>query len=283
MTASVVLCGAVDMSTLGTCTYTLTDSTGTKAPFDLPTTGYKEPGTLIANAGVTSPSLGSLVGYLVGVMNAISPTKTYTGSWSQFTGKYTISVNSGTFSLACSGAGPSAALFGEATSISSGAGSTWTSTYVPKYVIVPKYPGLYNYIPPLRVSGATKERVTSSGKFGAQRPTTVPRVARWDHQFEPKYMVDNDASGSTPETQTNLYTWESLWTDYGLGRMPLGICIADSAGNYEQFAFSLMDRDFSEAVVKRRASNDDARFTVSVKARLWPTATANVSARAFNV
>ncbi len=281
--SSVVICGAIDMSTLGTCTYTLTDSTGTKGPFNLPTTGYKEPGTLIANAGVTSPSLGSLVGYLVGVLNAISPTKTYTGSWSQFTGRYTISVNSGTFSLACSGTGPSAALFGQSsTSTIASTGTTYTSEYVPKYVIVPKYPGLYNYIQPLRVSGATKERVTSSGKFGAQRPTTVPRVARWDHQFEPKYMVDDDARWSTPDVITNMYSWESMWTDYGLGRAPLGICIADAFGNYEQFAFSLMDRDFSESVCKRRASSDDTKFTVSVKARLWPTSTANVSARKFN-
>lgn len=281
MASSVVLCAAFDCSAIGTCTYTLTDSAGAHAPFNLSAAGIREPGALINNAGAKAPTPESLIDYFVAQLNAASPTVGYTGFWSSFTGKYTIVAGSGTFSIACSGTGPAAAMFGESSSLAS-SGTTWTSSYVPKYVIVPARPGVSVYVQPKRVANATKERVTQSGRHGAQRHTTVPRIASWEHRFEPKYMVDDDARGGTLDTITQLYSWESLWSDHGLGRLPIGICINDGV-NYETFAFSLIDRDYSESVVKRRAPNDDGRFTITVRARLWPTSTANRDARAFNV
>lgn len=278
MTARCILAAAFDFATIGSAAYTLTDSAGAHPTFTF-SSGVYEHGSICSDAGVASPSISSFVTAFVAALNAASPTKTYSGSWSTTTGLYTISVNSGTFSIATSGV-DAYHLLGASGSPFASTGTTYTSPLVPKFAILPAKPGLTAYLQPTRATGYTKERKTSAGSVRRSKPTSIGREASWEHHFEPKYMVDRDAYFTASATQ--IYTWEDLWDDYGLAKVPIGMRVEDVAGNYEQLAFSLIEPDYSAGVVKRRAPSDDARFVVSVKARLWRAATANTYARSFN-
>lgn len=275
-------CGAWDFADFGSCTYTLTDSAGAHAPFVF-SSGQYEHDDMIVRAGVLSPGLNSFATAFRNALNAASPTRSYTVTWSPSTGRYTITVNTGTFSIACSGGtrAASAALLGGVTVLAS-TGTSYTSEYLPWTVIVPRSPGLARYVQPMRASEAVKQRISAGGTPYRMKPTLVPRLASWQHVYEPKYMVDRDAYGSTGETLTHLYTWEDLWTDYQLAKLPIGIEVSTSTGSYETMAFSLDNPDYDESVIKRRAPNDDGRFSVSVRARLWLGNTSSGLARTFN-
>lgn len=279
----VTLCGSWDFAEFGACTYTLTDSAGAHAPFTF-SSGTYEPHDLIVRAGVLSPGLNSFATAFRNALNAASPTKTYSVEWDQGTGRYKIGVNSGTFSIVASGGSSRVDpynLLGNIGAIVS-TGDSWTSILLPWFVIKPSRPGLTAYVQPLAAADSIKKRVSAGGTAYHMAPSMVPRMASWRHQFEPKYMVDRDAFGATGETLTHFYTWEDLWQDFRLAKMPIGIEVGSDAGSYENLAFALDNPDYDDTTVKRRAPNDDGRFTISIRARLWLGNTRSGFARTFN-
>jgi hypothetical protein len=279
----VYIAGAWDFATYGTCTLLLTDDIVTNAPVTF-SAGKYEPSNYCVNAGVSSPSISSFCTTLATALTAASPTRTYDVTFDN--GRYTITTDEGvTFALTFTGAAGTRfyKLLGYNPSVTHSA-TTYTSTLIPWFVIVPTKPGVTLYKQPQRASGATAEKISDAGFPYRLGKTSTPRFASWEHHFEPKERVDADWLASTAGTaaSTHYYSWEQLWADYKLAQMPIGMYLEGADGNYEKLAFSLRTADYDDSVVQRLGNRDD-KFTVIVRASLWPTATADKFARSFNV
>lgn len=283
----VLVAGAWNFTTLGTASLTVTDGGGLHGALSFTTGYYEHKLGIIASSGTINPTCANFGTALEVALNLLAGTQVYTVTQSGTTGRYTIAVDTGTFSIAVNAVAAKllGAFIGSGTINSTG--TSWTGTYVPWSMIIPAKPGLFAYIPPFRQGDAIKERVTSGGDVKRLGPTSVPRLASWQHQFEPKERVDRDwldAIGFAASTQ--LYTWEDLWTDYGLGNLPLGMLVSwqtDAADIVEYMTYRLLQATYDDTVSRRRAPNDDSRFHITVKARLWPTTTAGRYARTMGV
>lgn len=281
-----LIAGAWDFATYGTCSFQFTDSGGAHSPasfssgtYEHGTVGY---GSFCTRAGLTGyntfgTSLQSAMQAVAGGGRTITVTFA--------AGKYTVAIDSGTFSLNFSGSGAAGTLMRKLLGFSgdkTGA-TSYTSDFYPWFVIKPTVAGLTNYIQPTRQEGVIKGTVTASGQPYRLAPTSIVRNAMWEHRFEPKERVDRDHHNAVASaTSTHLYDWEQLWDDYGQGVQPIGMRIDDALGNWELMAFALVQPEYGRSVVKRNQPNDDLRYTILVQAMLWPTATANVFARTFN-
>lgn len=279
-----LIAGAWDFASYGTSSFTFTDSGGSHSPAAFSTGTYEHgtPPGIVGDSGVSGytafgPALQTAMQAVAGGGRTITVTYSF--------GKYTIAIDSGTFSLNFSGSGTPGTLMRRLLGFTGDkSGSTsYTSDAYPWFVIKPSIAGLTNYIPPSRAEGSTKEAVTASGQVYRLAPTSVPRLAMWEHRFEPKERVDRDYHNTVASaSSTHLYDWEQLWDDYGQATLPLGIYIRDTNGNYEEMSFVLAQADYGRSVIKRNQPNDDQRFTVFVQARLWPGSTANKFGRSFN-
>lgn len=277
MAASVVIAGAWDFAAHGTATFTVTDSGGAHAPLSF-SSGYYDHG-IAYNAGAYPPTLLPFSTALQTSLNALGA-RTYTVSFDATTGRYTITVDSGTFSIACNTA--ALRIIGSTVSPAASTLTAWTSDVIPYYVIVPAKPGLTRYIAPTKATDAVKSRVSSSGQTYRVGPTAIMRSMQWEHEFEPKERVDADYLAGVGGG-THLYTWEQLWSDYGLAKLPIGIQIGYAGSSLTEYmGFSLAQSTYDASVYRRRAPSDDVRFTIMVKANLWTTTTSNAFARFFD-
>lgn len=281
MTASVYYSGAWNFATYGTATFTVTDGGGAHAAISY-SSGYYDHGGLCVGAGVATPSISTFSTSLQSALTALSGSQVYTVTLNPLTG-YTISVDTGTFSIALNAAAAKLLGVGYASSTINSTGTTWAGTSLPWFLLVPAKPGLTNYIPPFRQGDAIKERVPSSGPPYRLSPTSIPQLASWEHHFEPKARVDHTYNVLEYETITQLYSWEQMWTDYGLATLPIAMNVVYATTSVDEtMAFSLLQPTYDQTVYQRMRPNDDARFKVMVKARLWPTSTANAYARSLN-
>lgn len=289
MSAAVLIAAAWNQATYGTIACRLTDDVVTGVALSLPSTGIFEhaaSGYTGACAGAgASPTVTAFGGVIEAALNAASPTRLYIVSFDA--GLYTITEDGGhTFSLAFTGSGAAGTRLQKLLGFVGDPHSetTYTSTMVPWFAIVPAKPGLVNYIQPKRMAGVTKSAQNDAGSPPYRlRPTSIPRLCSWEHHFEPKERVDADylALSAVAAASTHYYSWERLWTDYGLAQVPIGMRVEFADGTIERLAFSLVTPEYDDSVCKRRASSDDVRFIITVKAQLWNTATADVFARSF--
>ena len=285
MTQSVAIAAAWDFASYGTATMTVEDGDGTHSNAVTFTSGIYEHKTgICATAGVAS--IGNFGTALTAQLNAMG-TKVYTVTQAVATGKYTISVNSGTLKFIFSGSAGDrmAALIGQGSSITSYintvASASFTSPYAPWFWISPARPGVAKYTQALRQKGSTLVATATGGTMYRLRPTTRPMLASWEHHYEPKARVDHEYLRDVYSTSTTqLYDWEQLWTDYGLAQLPIGTRFEGVDGRVESFAWAPLVPDYDESVCQRYGVYDD-KFTIRIKAQLWPTTTADLAARSF--
>lgn len=277
--------GVWDGAVVGGLSLSFTDSAGAHGPITVASSGYVEHGGSDTNgicglAGVDNITISRLGSLLKTAMEAASPTKTYTWTFDKSTGKYTVSVNSGTLAISW---GSVAGYVGWFNGVSGS--SSYTSEQIPYRAIKPYIGGVTNDTNVFAESGQIK--TARSGAAGIYRlaPATKSWMRSWEHHFETKAAVDLDywsatfVSGSTPR-----WTWEHVWQDYALAKLPLGCHVQFADGNWEDWAFTLEQPEYSNAVKKRWRANDDSRHTIRIDARLWPsTSTANGEySRTFN-
>lgn len=273
MAASVIYCGGFDLATYGSVSINWTDASG----------AHVLPGSVgkftIGAAGLTmytATSAASIAEYahdfvaeLVAGMDALTA-QTVTGSFSPVTGLVTLACTGGLFTLSFVGA-PGArmkALLGFTGAITGA--TSYTGPSHPYFCIRPNKPCVSGSVPPVKQSGRTNVKQTSDASRYRLAPITIPQVASWRHDFEPKAMVDRvwfDA-GHSSDAALNVYTWEDLWDDYGDQRNPIFAIWYYDNGTIEYLAFDLTNDVYDRATHDRMFPKDDLRFKVMIAASL---------------
>ncbi len=266
MTRSCIVGGAFDLARYGTCTINFTDDAGATS-VDLTEATYDHD-ELLDDCGITSLTAGSLGDHLAVRMNSVS-VEDYTVTFNRATGKYTIATaTSAVFSITWTGA-PGERLRSLLGFIANCSGATsYTSSHVPLYAMVPTSAGPSEYPGPWEEKGHRKSIRSSAGQPYRLGPATVPFRTLFMFEYEPRSHVDR-AYRTALASVGHLYTWEQMWEDFGRDALlPLAIEMVGAEGLTERLAFDLATEQYDETTHKPRAKNDHVRWTVTLAALL---------------
>jgi hypothetical protein len=267
MARSTIIIGAWDLAVYGSVSVTLTDDGGV-FPLTPVSTGVLDHDNLLDDCGMTASTTSYLGAVFEAMLNGAS-SDAYTVTFSRVTGLYTITdvtPAAGPFKLTWTGAaglrlrnllGFQADLLGA---------TSYTSTHVPLYCIVPFGGAMANYPGPVQEKGHRSSIRSSAGQAYRNGPLTIPELASFDFEFQPRSHVDRLFRIAT--SATHLYGWDELWDDYSDCLLPLALQTVGADGKIERFAFDLATPEFDETTHKPRAKNDHVRWTVSVAALL---------------
>lgn len=268
---TLLLSCAWDHARIGTASLRFTTATSTYGPISFTTGRHSHVSaaslTLMGTGGGTYDTgivAGTFASQLQALMDAAAP-ETVTVSRSS-TGQYTLACTGATFSLDFTTDGAAGTRMRQILGMTGNrSGSTsYTSQCFPKYLIAPLRQGRTAYTGVKAVTSGMRQWKTDNGAVGSLGPTYLPRMARWEHHFEPEARVWHRMADADTVVFGHQYTWEALSDDaYQIGELCF---VEDTVTPTESFGFYLTSSPVGEEL--RPIRPEMRRFVVGIDAQV---------------
>lgn len=248
-------------------TYSVTMSTGRFAHIDTSASLLHPSTTPLVAVAVANPYLW-FADELQTAMNASGTARTFAVVWLPTTNRYTISVDSGTVSVAWSGAAQVRMrnLLGFSGALS--AAASHTSTLCPRFSIEPSIAYMTGWIDFVAQPDRVAMGQTDGGGLTTLRPNLIPFRTAWSHEYEP---IDQVHRHSQAVADSPLWTWSDMWME-GAGHGEWVFFCEYAASPHpaldRRFAFQIYNANFDDSTVRQTSKSLRDYFTIKIDALL---------------